>query len=63
MDIYSYKKWFLFLNFNCNLNFKHITSICLQACVSSWNIFPSLYHTPCLERHSFITTQFVRSLR
>jgi len=36
----------------------------LQACILSWNIFPSLFpHISRLERHSSVTTQFIRSLR
>jgi hypothetical protein len=37
--------------------------MCLHASILSWSIFPSLYHTPRLERHPFITTRFIRYCR
>jgi len=35
----------------------------MQDCILSRNIFLHFYHTPPLQRHSFITTQFILYLR
>jgi len=56
----------LYLNVNCNFNFKYFIAIYISNRPSGahifLNVFLHFYQTPVLEGNSFITTQFIRSL-